>query len=66
MWWHGSISFCTNAQYAAETCPCALLQALQVVVLSGSAVTESGLARLKRSRPQLLVKATGKKICFCQ
>jgi hypothetical protein len=44
----------------------ALLQALQVVVLSGVAVSEVAAARLKRTRPKLQVKATGKKACICQ
>jgi hypothetical protein len=43
-----------------------LLQALQVVVLSGVAVSEAAAARLKRIRPKLQVKATGKKACTCQ
>jgi hypothetical protein len=43
-----------------------LLQALQVVVLSGVAVSEVAAARLKRMLPKLQVKATGKKACICQ
>lgn len=60
---------CLNLSYTSITDAAvpalAGLKALQVVVLSGVAVSEAAAARLKRARPKLQIKATGRKSCAC-